>query len=133
MAHARQQIREAAATTCTGLTTTGSTVYQSRVYPVETLPALSLYTLSEQVIERTMEGNELRELLLVIEGRVKATSNLDDTLDDIAEEVETALNADKTLSGAVKSLDLSETEIELSDDLEKPSGLIRLLFNVLRS
>ncbi|MBK8772501.1 MAG: hypothetical protein IPM06_19045 [Rhizobiales bacterium] len=38
MAHARQAIREAAATLLTNLTTTGSRVFQSRMAPQESLP-----------------------------------------------------------------------------------------------
>ncbi len=130
MAHARKQIRESVGVLLTGLTTTGTTVYESRVYPVETLPALSIYTLSETVLETTMSGNQTRLLTLIVEGRAKATSALDDTLDLIAEEVEVALLADQDLSGTIKMLELSETEIELTDDLEKPAGIIRLMFNV---
>lgn len=131
MPHARQQIRESVETLLTGLTTTGTNVYSSRVYPMETFPCLAIYTLDESVTDITMEGFQTRRLNLVVEGRVKATSDLDDTLDDISAEVETALIADQDLSGTIKILELSETEIELADDLEKPAGIVRLFFNVI--
>lgn len=129
--HARQQIREAVGTLLDGLTTTGSNVYQSRVYPHDTLPCLSIYTLTENVEDTTQDGKQHRQIILNIEGRAKATDNLDDTLDTIAEEVESALLADpflSALSSPLKLMELTSTEIELSDDLNKPSGVIRLLF-----
>ena len=131
MAHARQQIREAIAALVTGLATTGATVYQSRVYPIETMPSLSIYTLSERVDETTMDGDQTRTVDLIIEGRAKVSVDLDDTLDTIAAEVETALFADQYLGGTIKSLDLIDTEIEMFDDLEKPAGVMRLAFSVM--
>ena len=83
--HVRQQIREKIGTTLTGLTTTGSNVYQSRVYPLENinLPALIIYTKSE-TSEPIVIGTDRvmsRELSVIVEGYVKATSNFDDTID----------------------------------------------------
>ena len=106
MAHVRQQIREQVGTTLTGLTTTGSNVFQSRVYPLENtnLPCLLIYTKTESSepidigTNRTMQ----RELSLAVECYVKATSNFDDTIDTIAEEVEKAISADPTLSSKAK-------------------------------
>jgi len=132
--HARQQIREAIATLVTGLSTTGATVYQSRVYPIDTLPSLSVYSLNEEVEDTQQNGAQTRVLTVVIEGRVKAVSNYDDTLDTIAEEVETAIMADQflsALSADVKLTELQETTIELYEDLEKPCGVVSLRFHVL--
>lgn len=131
MPHARQQIREAVGTLLTGLVTTGPNVFESRVYPHDKLPAIAIYTLNEAVEATTQEGNQTRRLVLLVEGRAKVNSDVDDTLDDIAAEVETALLADQDLGGLIKILELSETEIELMDDLEKPAGIIRPLFNVI--
>ena len=92
MAHDRQQLRERAATTLTGLTTTGSKVYQSRVYPMgaANLPGLLIYTKSEESEAQTIGSTRtvLRNLSLVIEGYVKAVSNYDDTIDTVAAEGE---------------------------------------------
>ena len=105
MSHVRQQLRERAATTLTGLTTTGTKVYQSRVYPLgaANLPGLLIYTKSEDSEAVTMSGARtlLRNLSLVIEGYVKAVSNYDDTVDTIAKEVETAMGNDVTHNGPV--------------------------------
>ena len=49
MAHARQTIREAAATKVTGLTSTSTRVFQSRMVPQETLPCLLVATNDEEI------------------------------------------------------------------------------------
>lgn len=134
MSHVRQQLRERAATTLTGLTTTGSKVYQSRVYPLgaANLPGLLIYTKSEDSEIVTMSGARtlLRNLSLVIEGYVKAVSNYDDTVDTIAKEVETAMGNDVTLNGLAKNSYLESTEIEYDGEGEKPVAVVSLTYTV---
>ena len=134
MSHVRQQLRERAATTLTGLTTTGSKVYQSRVYPLgaANLPGLLIYTKSEDSEIVTMSGARtlLRNLSLVIEGYVKAVSNYDDTVDTIAKEVETAMGNDVTLNGLAKNSYLESTEIEYDGEGEKPVAVVSLTYSV---
>ena len=134
MSHVRQQLRERAATTLTGLTTTGTKVYQSRVYPLgaANLPGLLIYTKSEDSEAVTMSGARtlLRNLSLVIEGYVKAVSNYDDTVDTIAKEVETAMGNDVTLNGLAKNSYLESTEIEYDGEGEKPVAVVSLPYTV---
>ena len=134
MSHVRQQLRERAATTLTGLSTTGSKVYQSRVYPLgaANLPGLLIYTKSEDSEIVTMSGARtlLRCLSLVIEGYVKAVSNYDDTVDTIAKEVETAMGNDVTLNGLAKNSYLESTEIEYDGEGEKPVAVVSLTYTV---
>ena len=134
MSHVRQQLRERAATTLTGLTTTGSKVYQSRVYPLgaANLPGLLIYTKTEDSEIVTMSGARtlLRNLSLVIEGYVKAVSNYDDTVDTIAKEVETAMGNDVTLNGLAKNSYLESTEIEYDGEGEKPVAVVSLTYTV---
>jgi len=130
--HVRQQIREKIGTTLTGLTTTGSNVYQSRVYPLENinLPALVIYTKSETSEPIVIGTNRVmsRELSVIVEGYVKATSNFDDTIDIISKEVEAAIAADRTLDGLSKDCYLESTEIEYTGEGEKPLGYVSLTF-----
>ena len=130
--HVRQQIREKIGTTLTGLTTTGSNVYQSRVYPLENinLPALIIYTKSETSEPIVIGTNRVmsRELSVIVEGYVKATSNFDDTIDTISKEVEAAIAADRTLDGLSKDCYLESTEIEYTGEGEKPLGYVSLTF-----
>tara|TARA_B100000427_G_C15518610_1_gene599316 strand:+ start:1869 stop:2318 length:450 start_codon:yes stop_codon:yes gene_type:complete len=136
MAHVRQQLRERAASTLGSLTTTGSKVYQSRVYPLATsnLPGLLIYTRSEDSQPETMGAASTRliqrNLSLVVEGYVKAVSNYDDTVDTIAEEVETAMGNDRTLNGLAKDSYLISTEINYDGEGDKPVAAVTMTYLV---
>jgi len=136
MTHARQQIRVAIATLVTGLTTTGANVFPSRVHPLQDtdLPGLTVYTTTEDVETDTMMmGTPLareqhRSLNVVVESYVKATANFDNILDTIAVEVEKAILADPTLGGLAKDTVLSNTEISLLSEGDKPVALATFTF-----
>lgn len=132
--HLRRQIREAAAARVTGLSTTAARVYQMRIYPLQTaeLPGLLVFTNDETAQRLTLGAPSImeRRLELVIEGFAKATSNLDDTLDGIAKEVEVAIAGDYGLGGLVKSTTLRSTQVQMVE-ADKPIGMVRLVFDVL--
>jgi len=133
MAHKRESIRNAVVSALSGLSTTGSKVYASRVYPLEggNLPGLLIYTIEEESEIRSISGSVslLRRLSLVVEGNVKDTGGtIDNKLDDIAEEVEAAINADITLDDNVQLVHLASTEIEFNADTDKPVGTIKMLY-----
>lgn len=134
MAHVRQQIREQVVTTVTGLTTTGSNVYDTRVYPLDdgSLPALSVYATDEVIDEDHTEigSEQQRELQVVIEGRCKDTTQIEDTLDLIAKEVEVAVSADRSLGGLAYDCRLQRTELSVDDEAEQPLGLMRMEWRV---
>jgi hypothetical protein len=128
--HARQQIREAVATALTGLTTTATRVFQSRMRPASDsqVPCL-LITCDSELIESTVQSRQQRELTLTIQGIAKGTTTLDDTLDQIALEVETALQAAGSLGGKVPGgLVLQRHQVEFDDSLDKPVGVIVMEF-----
>lgn len=134
MAHIRQQIRDQAVTTLTGLTTTGSNVFSARFYPLEraNLPGLIIHTDNEELVEQLTIGKprqQQRQLDLVIEGYAGGSS-CDDTLDTIAVEVETAIATDVTLNGLVKDCVLTGTEFEFEAE-DKPHGIIRMTYQAL--
>ena len=132
MSHVRQQIRDSFFLALTGLTTTGANAYKSRVFPLaeENLPGLIVYTSNEDQDEE--EGKQaryqFRQLRVVVEGYDKLTAGLDDQLDDIAAEIETALFA-ATLTG-VRTLDLESSDTEIQEGAEQPVGKIILSFLV---
>ena len=134
MSHVRRQIREAAATALAGLATTGSRVFQSRVYPLRDadLPCLLISTDDEQVDQNNaVSGGEMtRELTLTVRGVAKATADLDDTLDGIAEQVEPVLNG-ATLGNLAKNCQLAGIKVEMDEALEKPVGIITLEYRTL--
>lgn len=133
--HVRRQIREAAAALLTGLATTGSHVYPSRIYPMSDaeLPGLRIFATEEASEPMGIASPKLldRRLTLVIEACAKAESGLDDTLDLMCQEVETALAASPTLSGTAHDSWLTGTEIQLSGEGEQPLGVARLSYTVL--
>lgn len=137
MTHARQSIREAAATLLTGLTTTGSRVHQSRL-PYATLgdgelPALLVTTENESVADRTITAAAVlqRELDLIVSGLAKPSANLDDSLDTIAAEVEAALGESLTVSTSKLSVLLQDIKVAIDSSLERDVGRIDLAFRVI--
>jgi len=134
MSHVRKQIRDFFAVALNGLTTTGSNVFASRVYPLqsENLPAVLVYTTSEDSDEVAFSKQRVQNRVVdvMVEGYVKAITNFDDTLDQIAREVEEALLDDPTCGGLSQNMILSSTETEYSGDGESPVGTIRMTFQV---
>lgn len=132
--HLRRQIREAAAARVTGLGTTASRVFQMRIYPLQAaeLPGLLVFTNDETAQRMTLGAPSIleRRLELVIEGFAKATSNLDDTLDGIAKEVEVAIAGDHGLGGLAKSTTLRSTAVQMVE-ADQPLGMVRLVFEVV--
>ena len=128
--HARQQIRQAVATACTGLTTTGSRVHQSRMRPATDagLPCLLIST-GDESIEASVQAHQARTLIVTVRGLAKVAADLDDTLDAMALEVETAIQSAGTLSGLVPGrLQLISISTDFDDSLDKPAGQIVLEF-----
>ena len=136
MAHLRQQIREyVGGTLVSGLTTTGTKVYQSRLYPMadDNLPGLLVYTTTEESEPDVMGStrNMDRAMNLVIEGFAKTATNLDDKLDTIADEVETAMAGSPTINSLAKNSWLASTEIALMGEGETPVGVITMIYSVI--
>ncbi len=128
--HIRNQIRDRAVTTCTGLTTTGSNVFQSAMITVESqsLPALLIYISSEDVSLDASMGILQREASLEIHGYVEAGTSVLDTLDLISKEVETAIAGDRTLNSLVQDTYLQNTEIILDSEGARPVGIVQMSF-----
>lgn len=134
MPHVRQSLRERIASNVTGLTTTGANVFQSRVYTLEPddLPCLLVYSTSETSERATMATTDSlnRDLTVMVEGYARTASNLDDTLDTISAEVETAVASDPTCNALALDTFLQSTEIEYDAEGDQPIGSVRLSFSV---
>lgn len=131
--HLHKQIRDAIVTALTGLTTTGSRVYANRLQPLpDALSATLLITLDEETATPlTFHPSPIyeRELRLTVSAVAKATSGLDDTLDQISKEVEVALAAGITIGGT--RLDFTYTGMSFDDEQsDKPVGIKRMTFSV---
>jgi len=131
--HLHRQIRDAVKAALTGLATTGARVYANRLQPMQdaNLPGLRIYADEENAEVGTIHAPYLqsRELTFTVEACAKAVSGLDDTLDQIAKEVEVALSAGVTLSGQV--LPVFYTGMSFDDELlDKPVGVKRMRFSI---
>jgi hypothetical protein len=126
--HARRAIREAAAADVTGLASTGARVFQSRMRAQDALPCLLVTTNDEEIVREDLDALEGRDLEIEFVGIAKAAADVDDVLDAIAEEVETAIGPNNTLGGRVKRMHLVRLRMEFDDELEQPVGLVRLTY-----
>lgn len=101
--HVHTQIRAATVTALTGLTTSGVRIYPNRLYPLADtdLPGLRIFTDEEEVSAESIHHPHVqaRRLRLVVEACAKANSNLDDTLDTMAKEIEIAMSDTLTVAG----------------------------------
>lgn len=117
MSHIDKQVRDAAATLLTGLTTTGARVYKSRAYPLQDadLPGLRIYVDSSDITVDTIGGAnriQQRNIVLTIEFVGKAIASYDDNADASKLEIETALANANTISSTVKYAQLRRIETE---------------------
>ncbi len=132
--HARQALREAFADRLSGLQTTGDSVFQSRTKDLETcwLPCLLIYS-TEEMSKPASLGHPRRfnrQLKMVIEGVGETADDLDDLLDQMAEEIETAIGGDPTFCRQCKGAYLNETKIGLSTAGKRRVGVVRLEYIV---
>ena len=132
MSHARTQIRNAIVARLAGLPTTGNRVYPGRVLPIDpdriAGPALRVFCGDEEIESLTIGAPriEQHQLLLHVDGIVKASVNLEDLLDQIALEVQTAMAPE----GIGKDCELKAIKAGLDESLEKPCGVISLIYQV---
>lgn len=134
--HERQGIREAVVAALIGTAPTYATAAQARVTktrmaPSKTaqLPAISVYTSDEAVnppSANTAPRELKRRVTVGIEAWVIASADVDDALDAIALQVETAMDVDSWLGGTVTDSVLLTTEMGLKLDGERPMGCVRL-------
>lgn len=135
MNHVRRQIREAVGTALLGLTSTGTRVFQSRVYPLQDadLPGWLIYTKSESVVALTIHQprSQQRTLRLEVVGVAKATSDLDDVLDQMCKEAEPVLAMPFAgMDGIARSITLLSAELDLQGTAEKPTGSVTMTYEV---
>ena len=137
MAHARETIRKATVTAITGLTTTSTRVHSRPLHThlVSDMPNLSVIVAAAAESKSSKFGNEygsmeIRSLPVTIEGRVCAASEYEDTLDDIAVEVEAAMMTNAALWAIVTDAELISTAIDIDGDGEKPVGVVTMEWNL---
>lgn len=142
--HPRQQIREAfKARLVEAATAAGDRVYTSRIAPIgddkDELPAILIYTRDEK-LDPDKGGYGLdaedtytrRELKLVVEGVVRGGNTVDDRLDDLAEQIENALDDWEVPGFEGARLRLIESDIDVvTENVNFPLGAIGLTWEVI--
>lgn len=129
MAHVRKQIRAAVGAALSGNTDAGIRVYQSRVYPIDTLPSIGVYTIEEESEPKNWEVLR-RHVNIAVEAYAKTDldADIDDYLDDLAEDIETVMAIDRTFGALANTSYLVATEVEVTKEAEVPVGVIRLIY-----
>ncbi len=129
--HVRKQIRNAAKGVLQGLATTGDRVYISRVYPLAkaNLPGLLVFTPAEDSAREDSPTDLMRDMILQVHGVVAISGNLEDEMDDIALEVEVALDG-LGLAGLAKIYHGIQGTVSTlaGEDVDKPHGAIAMEF-----
>jgi hypothetical protein len=132
MAHQRKILRDAVVTALAGLPSTGDKVFATRTYPVDAteLPVLCVYTLGEdsEIHSAGASRSLLRNLQLEVEAIAAVNGSLDDTLDQLALEVEQALAVDPTFGGQCYDCSLAATKIAIRGEGEKETGAAVMTF-----
>lgn len=138
--HERAAIRKAVVSALVGrapafATSARDRVTSSRQAPIREaeLPTINVYVDGETVDDVTASDSprELtRTVVLVVEGWAGATADLDDVLDDLALEIERAVDADPFLGDTAADSVLTNTEIGLKIDGSRPLGCVHLEFAI---
>lgn len=132
--HARQQIRVAVVARLTGATAAGANVFGKRVYPltVDQLPAILVNTDDEEVAEWTVRNVMRRSLTVTVEGLVKKSgTGLDDELDALAEQIESAAeNSAALLPGSQTQIALTGISVDATGEGEDPMAKVVLTYRV---
>lgn len=134
MAHVKRQIRERAGVTLTGLSLTGSNVFESRLYALNNsdLPCIIISTDGSE-IETVSTGSgvggdvQRRVIELVVVIKAKETTDLDDVLDGIQAEIETAIANDTNPALGRAVLTADEFDQQAGD---QPTGTMTLNYQV---
>ena len=131
--HVHTQIREAAVTALTGLTTTSTRVYANRLYPLPdgTSPALRVFTDADSIEPQTIHAPLMlgHSLELIVECCVQAGTALEDTADQIHKEVQIALAAGLTVGS--KNLQVLPVSSQYEDDIgATPVAVKRLVYSI---
>ena len=133
MSQSRKNIRDAVVTLLSGATAAGTNVYANRetsLWETE-LPAILVYTKEETAEPRSISYKQsIRTLDLIVEIKALATEIVDNQLEDIAEDVETVMIANQSLSGSALSVEYISTSISLDSDSETEKGVAALTFKV---
>jgi hypothetical protein len=134
MAHLNTQIRDHIAATIGALPFFSGKVYEMRSYAIDDakLPACVVYT-NRQASKMSTIGfkTSIASLEVIIDIHIKGSSaTIVNDVDDACVLIEDALGADFTLGGLAKSCILTESDVDISVEGEKPIASARLSYAV---
>lgn len=118
------------------LTDANERVYGNRAKPLfdQFLPAILIYTRNETVLEERFTtdgfGPIKRELEIAIEAVVTGNENLDESLDNIAAQIESAFDGWENPNRKSDILKLKSTDIDVSIEGSKIYGAVRLNYTI---
>jgi len=136
MAHIRKQIRDVFETRLTGLSydigagavSIGLETERFHAIPKDNLPLNRVAWKSDQILDRSQD-DERRRLIVEVEAWASGEP-LQDKLDAMAVEIETAICVDLNLGGLVQACRLEATDFMASADGEQRTGLATISFRV---
>jgi len=100
------------------------------------VPGLCIYTVTETTSDVSQEiggASRLisRSLTVRVEGYAQETANLDDKLDTISAEVETAVANSSDIDALITDLSLASTEIAYTGEADQLIGVVTLEYAVI--
>lgn len=138
--HERQAIREAVVAQLIGVapafrTSAQGRVTKSRMAPMRgtDLPAINIYTDGDETAagsKDTAPRELTRTTVVTIEAWARYAENVDDVLDELALEIETAMDVDLNLAGTAFDSVLERTEIGIKLEGDRPMGCVHLEYAV---
>lgn len=140
MAHPRKLVRDAVTALLTNATAAAHRVFPTRVEPIRKsqLPSIAVYTTSEEVVPDTAATSprELHRIVKVeITGFVAHSDAVpvDDAMDAIAAQIESAMDADRYLGGAAGDSVLEGTIMQIREEDARSDpllGIVTLTYSV---
>ena len=137
MSHKRQIIRDAIINQLKDKTDAGSNIYGNRAKPLfdQSIPAILVYSKQENILEDqyNIDGYAplKRDLEIAIEAVIIASDEFDQKLDDIASQIESALDGFEIETRKADLIKLKSTEIDYSIEGSKIYGAVRLTYSVI--
>lgn len=135
MLHVRTQVRNAITAALKTLTTVpADSIFESRVYKLDSgdLPAIVVNSEREDIETKGrgdgQPGRQTRDIRNTVIIALVNTDEIEDALDVISLEVEDKIFEDHTLGGVAVSTHLISMERFLTEETDKPFGLMKLTF-----
>lgn len=121
-----------------GGTDAGSSVFSGRVDPVfeADLPAILIYSTEEALTREDLVtvGLRPRTVQVVIKGVVKANAGAEegfqDLLDNLAEQIESIIDANPLLNQTAENVWFDRTDFSLSGEGENLLGIVNLTYSI---